>query len=852
MIGVRGALLDVFFLLGLVSPGLALLAPIQSGPIEREARIRALALGEGDQQERLEELLVSDSWPERLVALEALARCETSGLLGPVLDEVRACLVYSQPNVRAGAIKALVRAGLAGSLQVDMLRLAGDVHPLVRMAAARCDLPGVLAVLVGDSDPQVAAVARWRLMVAGPEAWEQQLDAVLWGTVDLVSVLEPLALGGVSPQLAQALRASDHPEKVLIEGLCASSGLDPDIHVLLAGFCEGIESRRVLLQRREVARLLGAREDSELGRALGVGLLERARSIDLDGDVEDQLDLLLEGAALCLSPREAALLGRELDDERALILWQTLGGRRHRWRAADLAPWLHSERDSALRFDIALFASGQLDGPHGKEWVELFLELVHDQAPGLRLAAFRWLSDAKLDGEQEQALRNRWAGLPQAVRWERLRDLPRNRALPTFRDDLLGLLVAQSSGVTGAIELLSRFRGDAEVSAALEGELASALDQVADASDEERRRTEASATDLLQALARVDPGRGRALARRGLELASEEHPTTRHELGKAALVVLARSEAGRADLVCAMGKGVPRRVQFEAALQGVKHMSEPREFADSLVALFDRVDQVLQLRAVRALESLEGEFLSAHFVQWITDERGQQEVQVAAIEALGQRAALAELAPLLQVASPDLRLAVVDQLCNLEGAGAVLRGEIERRLVGGNAMPKDSFEAAELLDLLRALACHGPLSAQRLELILERPMARAEAELTLRFRGEGLPGILSTWRPELEAFRVLAKNGQGDQVLAAAGEWWRMDARLLYELAHFGAKDRDVSARLLSAARVALMGEQNPRTSLQVRWLRAGMGAGDALVIERHLGQALRALSQSQRGRLQR
>ena len=48
MIGIRGALLDVFFLLGLVSPGLAPLAPIQSGPIEREARIRALALGEGD------------------------------------------------------------------------------------------------------------------------------------------------------------------------------------------------------------------------------------------------------------------------------------------------------------------------------------------------------------------------------------------------------------------------------------------------------------------------------------------------------------------------------------------------------------------------------------------------------------------------------------------------------------------------------------------------------------------------------------------------------------------------------------------------------------------------------------
>jgi hypothetical protein len=48
------------------------------------------------------------------------------------------------------------------------------------------------------------------------------------------------------------------------------------------------------------------------------------------------------------------------------------------------------------------------------------------------------------------------------------------------------------------------------------------------------------------------------------------------------------------------------------------------------------------------------------------------------------------------------------------------------------------------------------------------------------------------------------------------------------------------------------MGEQNPRTSLRVRWLQAGVGAGDALVIERHLAQALRALSQSQRGRLQR
>ena len=164
-------------------------------------------------------------------------------------------------------------------------------------------------------------------------------------------------------------------------------------------------------------------------------------------------------------------------------------------------------------------------------------------------------------------------------------------------------------------------------------------------------------------------------------------------------------------------------------------------------------------------------------------------------------------------------------------------------------MPSSS---PKLLDLLRALACGGPVPQEWLGLILERPMAQAASYMTLRFRGESLPGTLSNWRPELEAFRALANNGQAPAVLAAAGEWWRLDARLLYELAHFAARDKNTSARLLSAARVALAGEQNPRSSLQVRWLRAGPGAGDPAVIERHLGRALRGLSQSQRGRLGR
>ena len=831
---------------------LALGAFAQSDAVEREARIRVLALGDGGQGERLDALLVSDSWAERLVALEAIARSETGGVLEMVLDQVRACLDHPQPNVRAGAIRALVSGGGAESetFQAEMMGLAKDMHPLVRTAAARCGLPTVLAELVEDGDPMVRAVAHWHLMTAGPGAWREQRDAVLWGAVELADALEPLSLGGVSPELALALRASDHPDQILIEGLCVSAGLDPLMPVLLGEFCAGIDHQRVLKQRRQLAQLLGEREDLTLAKTLGLGLFEQAEAMDLDA--EASLELLLEGAALCLPPKQAASVGQALDDERALIFWQTLGGRKYRWRAADLEPWLFSDRNAALRFDIALFASGQLNGPHAKEWVTLFLELVQGPAPSLRLAAFRWLSDVELDPDQEQALRDRWARLPAGARRERLRDLPRGRALPAFRADFLKLLTDEPTDASGAIELLGRFRGDAGVSEVLEEELARALGVVEGAEDTDRRRAEATATDLLQALARVNPEGSRELTRRGLQIASKNHPSTRHELGKAALAVLARGGDGRADLLGVMELGNPPRLRFEAALQGVRWQAELEPFRSTLVELFDSVDRVLQLRAVRALGRLKEVSLGGDFVRWIADPAGQQEVQVAAIEALGQCKDLEALAPLLQLASPDLRLAVVDQLCNLEGAEELLRRELEARLADGVAMPANPFEGSELLDLLRALACGGPVPQEWLGLILERPMAQAASYMTLRFRGESLPGTLSNWRPELEAFRALANNGQAPAVLAAAGEWWRLDARLLYELAHFAARDKNTSARLLSAARVALAGEQNPRSSLQVRWLRAGPGAGDPAVIERHLGRALRGLSQSQRGRLGR
>lgn len=839
---------------GLLLLGLCSVGWTQSLSIEREVRIRALALGEGGQHEQLGALLASDSWGERVVALEALARGESAGLLEPVMESVRACLVHPQPNVRAQAICALVRGGALESLSFgnEVSVWAQDPHPLVRMAAARSDLPPILFQLTADSDPRVAAVARWRLMAGGPAGWREQRDAILWGTVELVDVLEPLTLGGVAPELAEALRASELPQRTLIEGLCVWAGLDPQIDALLEGFCEGLGDRPVLLQRREVARLLGERPDPALGQTLGVGLLERARGMELDGEWEAQLDLALEGAALCMVPAEAARLGQELDDDRALIFWQTLGGRRVAWRAAELKPWLLSERDAALRFDIALFASGQLNGPHQEEWVQLFLHLVQDSTPGLRLAAFRWLSDADLTGPQEQALRDRWAGLPGAVRRERLRDLPRNRPMTPFREDLLDLLGERHTEARGAIELLARFKGDLGVAKILEAELAVALGLVDQAEASELRARESGATDLLQALARVDPTRAIEPARRALALASQAHSTTRHELGKAAISALSRDPACRVDLEQALAPGVPRRLRFEAALQGVRYQKDPLDFGLDLARLFGEVDSVLQLRAVRGLARLDADFFSTRFVNWISDPGGHQEVQVAAIEALGKRGALAELTPLLQVPSPDLRLAVVDQLCNLAGSMDVLRAEVIKRLGELRTLPPDPYAAGEILDLLRALACRGPLPTEWLRLILERPMASAGTDLVLRFRGESLPGVLSTWRPELEAFRALAQMGQAEEVLAAAGEWWSMDARLLYELAHFSRGDKSVSGRLLSAARISLAGEQDPRSSLQVRWLRAGPGTGDPRVIKRHLAQTLRGLSLSQRGRLGR
>ncbi len=806
---------------------------------EREAWTRAVALGRASDAEVLASL-VSEDWSLRRAAADGLARAERRPS-AEVLEALGQAALDRHEGVRECALEAALLWGAALSEEVAADQGDGEVSPAVRLAWARFGPLEAAAARALDPDPWVAEAARWRLFAWGPEAAAEQA-AVLRAGVPVEPLLEPLALGGLAASLPDALEGA--VDDAILHGWRARLGQRYPALELAWRFEVGADREAVRNEREEVARLGGV--------ALGRALLARHA-----GDRERQLHptvrrFLLECAAAALPADEGLAAVLDLatrDAEEAAQLLEACLARWVRPHPRDLMPLLAPELPTELGDRAARALADSLGHDHHREAVEALLPLVSGEDRGRQIESFSWLASAPLTEEEQAALVAAWRGVPEPDRVHRLRFLPRERMPRAFREDLLAFCAREASCTSSVVELLGTWRADEEVEQAL----AQALDRVLlrlETLEERgpRLEAEARAAERLDALAQVSRSAARAPAARALELVARPGLPTRHRLLKRAVAALAGDEEGRALLEPMLTPRAPQRARYEAALDLCGFVPAA---ADVLIVLHGSVDRVLQLRGVRALARDRTPSVDA-FLERLQGEDGPFEVRSAALEVLAEHGQVGALSRALQDEDFELRLTALDRLAGLEGGAEILRRALDQRLASEPFARMDEFEGSELLDLLRALARHGPVPDALVPLALARPAAAAGSDLAARFAAGSLPSPASRWRAELEAFAALAETGQARAALEASGSWWALDARLLRELAWLARADDSLAGELLTAARVGLRGEADADPTLLASWWEVGRGAAASEVHEARRSAALQRLGRLQRARLPR
>ena len=805
----------------------------QGDAASRESWVRAAALGRIPEAEVLAAFDAED-WVVRSAAADALGRAEQRPS-----DTLLAALSRAASDAHEGVREPAIRAALGWGLTLAE-RGGGDdeISPAVRLVWAHNGGLEAVARRALDDDPQVATAARWRLFAWGPEAVGQQI-AVLRAGAPVEPLLEPLALGGVHPDLPEALEGT--LDLAVLHGLRARAGTRYPVLELAWRFEVGADGEDVRNEREEVARLAG----EPLGRAL----LAR-----LAGDRERRLHptvrrFLLECAAAALPASIALEAVPTLEPAEAELLMEATLDRWTRPHPADLLPFLAEGASVELGDRASRALANSLGHEHHEAAVAALLPLVDGPDRGRQMESFNWLAGAPLAPAEAEALVEAWRRIPLQERVHRLRFLPRDSAPLGFREDLLELAAREATCTASVVELLGTWTDDEQVADVLASSLGRVLDDLPLlAGRGASLEAEARAAERLDALAGVSLQVARPLAQRALELVVGSERPTRHQLLKRAVAVLARDEAGRAALLSLLAPGTPRRARYEAALALA---GTAPEASDALVTLHEEVDRVLQLRGVRALAREASPSVDA-FLEGLQAGDGPFEVRTAALEALAGHGQVGALARALEQEDPELRLVAVEGLADLEGGAAVLRRAVEVRLRQTPFLRMDEFEGSELLDLLRGVARSGALEPELLRLVLARPAAAARSDLAVRFVDGTLPSPASRWRAELEALEVLARRGQLQAALDAIGPWWRLDARLLRALAWIAREDADLAGPLLTAARIGLQGEADPDPTLLTSWWEDGQGAADPAVHRARRAAALQRLGRLQRARLPR
>ncbi|MGK0220207.1 MAG: hypothetical protein ACI9HE_003717 [Planctomycetota bacterium] len=834
----------------------------------REWLARARALDPVTHAAALQAELAAPDWTRAYAAMDALARTpagarfahgqaretvllalhsEHSNLraaawrLMLAMDAVQACEV-EVPGLAAGATDEELRAWSTWLTQSVGVPLEGQLGAgraaaqlLEYLAAGEQDF-AVLSVNSGVLDPLSALATAGPGAGAAQAAWlapggvlqTKRMDAFLgpWlrhpSDAGLVR-----GLRAVLP-VAGALDAEAADWRGLVEGLALvlhDPGLPPlatlFVDALPAGAHLGVDRAGAWSRARRVGFVASVL--ARAGAPLGVRLLETALALPVDHELRE---VLLEAAGEALPATLALPLALELSAVDAALLWRSVEGRARPVPVPLLKPWLESGRPADLRFAAAQELARGLDAEDGRLRAEQLLGFVNCDDASLRIASFRWLTEAS--GSAPNALVSwaelyqKWAALPSGPALERLADLPQREAAGPFQNVFLQLLLDPATRTRGRIERLRWRRADPEVREALlrvyGEELRAALDPAVDAAQRRNRRGLAHAClraagpealpyvrlaqDLSALIRQVDPD----VERRSSALA------------ELLIVGLGRSAGGREFLQSHLRAPTewPRRERVEAFLQLAAHGDGELSVVGGpqiLGADFERCDGLLRERIVSALaaSALPSQaFLLALARNLETDEL----LAESAMKSLVRRGGEADVASVLQGSfGYERRQAAARALSAGEGEAAtlILRGS----LPVGLANPEGTERLLEL-SLLACLDARGALTDDLLGRLWSGPLAAGAQDLERRFRGLGRTGMGFRWRGELELVKRLARAGRLGAALEQCPDAWRLDGRFLAAAASAanGAKPGCEGSGLLARlALVALEGEGPSRNS---------------------------------------
>ncbi|MEW6071473.1 MAG: HEAT repeat domain-containing protein [Planctomycetota bacterium] len=835
----------------LLAAAFALGAAADGEAVEREWRVRRWALFSAESGAEIAQALSAADWEERAAALDALARSGAAGgaLPAALRAPLAAALDDPHPGVRAAALLALAASeGAAGDLLApdSLPRRSAERLPAVRLALAAALEPGTgparaetLAVLGADPDPRVAAAARAALAVSEPadgaaEAALQNLLAALDERRDeeaLFDTLELLGRGCLPAALLAGLRGRYGGDdlrsqglRALVEALGFARGAGGDAGRLAAGWVgEGpwVPRRQALLAEgargagEEVAAALLAVLDALAGGRAPEGGQGAAAPSPTCFE-------LAEAVASALSPPALVrlLLARAPSPPALVPVLAALGARAEAWDPDGAGRWLDPAGDprvrrAAVEAFAATFARTAEAGTRA-----LLAAALADPDAAIEARAWRALAEAPDPVPAGEALVAAWRRCDPAERLARLAGLTRAHPFPAFRGEFLALGDHPDERRVAAAELLAPFRGDAEVRSTLEGWLAdeiarhrAALAASAPGAGEPAERRLAA---LVEALGSVEP----AGAAGSLEAALVHSLGRSTEVGKAAAAALGLTAAGRRRLASYLGAGVDRRIRVEAAITLCGHPGEadPAAAVEVLIAADPHAAWDLRVRLLPAL----GEAGTAPALAFLREmaRDGDEAARIMALHTLAERSGGAEIPFLEGLArhGPDLearRLAI--RLLPVAGAAeaAAVTERLERlraELMAGLLGPERTAEERDLLEseLLAALGAAGMFPPALEPAWLWRPLAAAADELEARFRGEELPPERFRWGTELALAGHLARAGRLGPALERAGPWWRLDGRLLLELAAEAEAGREppaLGAALRRAGIVALRGE---------------------------------------------
>jgi len=856
---------------------LAALAPAQIvapgwGSVEREWRVRSWALDPALHASELRAALAEENWIAQAAALESLRRALDLGWLPDPPGAIEPLLVRAMsspsPVAQASALEALAEWPRTPSEAAESAReLQHHPLPAVRIALARFvrahgeGLGDVALALALDGDPRVASEGALALLhhprelaefLAGraPLAGGEDEEAAL---LDLVDSLERASTpDGVLRAAAEAFALSPSLSadsrrgwSALFEALRLRLHASGDPRVIAAGWTAAspnrMRRRGLFLRAARAARAQGPSR----GPALGEALLERACA-----DPAQARDHL-EGAVEAFEPqaiagRALALEGLDLDAR--LALWDLLTGRARAWALEATGPWLDPSLDLDLRRHVVLTLA-ETFGEHGDPGSAALLErALADPDPTLAGFAFRALASARDPRPYLEGLHAAWLRLPRAEQIERLERLPRSVAATPFRGDLLGLASEDRRARPRAVEVLEAFLGDAEIASAIQGWLAEELGALAQLEDASRHAAELRANALVRALHRLQ---GEAAVPALAEVLARTR-TGSLEVAKLAAWALGQSAAGREVLRGWLGSDVPRRLRIEAALALAPVGSA--QAVDVLIEDYPFCDRELKDRALRAFAPLRDGTSLRFTAELARSAAAEVEHRMLAIEALLARGAdppaLAALERAVEAApDTDSRRAAIEALGKIGGAAArefllSRLASLERDPAPG--VPRGDREIAEREALLAALGDAGAFEAEVRRAWLEAPFASAARDLQVRFEGRRLAATEFAWRAELDYAGDLARAGRLGSALDESGPWWRLDARLLVQMAAVArAGELDAARRLVEAGIAGLHGEGEGEDTLtllfQGRLARIGIAEArrDWRALAHHLGEML-------------